>query len=29
MRVQHDLDWKRFIELFIERVGRPNPGKPR
>jgi inosine-uridine nucleoside N-ribohydrolase len=29
MRVQHDLDWKRFIELFIERVGRPTTRKPR
>jgi len=23
--VQHDLDWERFIEMFIERVSRPIP----
>jgi inosine-uridine nucleoside N-ribohydrolase len=23
MNVQHDLDWPRFIEMFIERVQRP------
>jgi len=25
MNVQHDLDWPRFIEMFIERVQRPIP----
>jgi inosine-uridine nucleoside N-ribohydrolase len=25
MNVQHDLDWPRFIEMFIERVQRPLP----
>jgi inosine-uridine nucleoside N-ribohydrolase len=23
MAVQHDLDWERFIALFVERVSRP------
>ncbi len=23
MRVQHDLDWQRFIELFVERMNQP------
>ena len=23
MNVQHDLDWPRFIEMYIERVQRP------
>jgi inosine-uridine nucleoside N-ribohydrolase len=26
MNVQYDLDWPRFIEMFIERVQRPVPG---
>ena len=26
MNVQHDLDWPRFIEMFIERVQRPVAG---
>ena len=26
MNVQYDLDWPRFIEMFIERVQRPIPG---
>ena len=25
MNVQYDLDWPRFIEMFIERVQRPVP----
>jgi len=25
MNVQHDLDWVRFIEMFIERIQRPLP----
>ena len=25
IKVQHDLDWPRFIEMFIERVQRPVP----
>ena len=25
MAVQHDLDWDRFIQMFIDRVGRPVP----
>lgn len=25
MAVQHDLDWERFIEMFIERVAKPIP----
>ena len=25
MNVQYDLDWPRFIEMFIERVQRPTP----
>jgi inosine-uridine nucleoside N-ribohydrolase len=27
--VQHDLDWKRFIELFIDRVSRASPPSAR
>ncbi len=27
MRVQYDLDWERFIRMFIERVTRPVPTK--
>ncbi len=27
MRVQYDLDWERFIQLFVERVTRPVPEK--
>jgi inosine-uridine nucleoside N-ribohydrolase len=28
MAVQHDLDWERFIRLFVERVRRPGPLRP-
>ena len=27
MRVQHDLDWERFIRMFVERVTRPVPNR--
>jgi inosine-uridine nucleoside N-ribohydrolase len=27
MAVQHDLDWERFIRMFIERVARPVPSR--
>jgi inosine-uridine nucleoside N-ribohydrolase len=27
MAVQHDLDWNRFITMFIERVTKPVPGQ--
>jgi len=27
MPVQHDLDWNRFIQMFIERVARPVPSR--
>lgn len=27
MNVQHDLDWPGFIEMFIERLQRPVPGR--
>ena len=27
MRVQHDLDFERFIRMFVERVTRPVPSK--
>ena len=26
MNVQHDLDWPRFISMFVERIQRPVPG---
>ena len=26
MDVQYDLDWQRFIEMFVERMQRPVPG---
>ena len=26
MNVQHDLDWPRFIAMFVERIQRPVPG---
>ncbi len=28
MQVQHELDWERFIEMFIERVAKPIPAHP-
>ena len=28
MAVQYDLDWERFIRMFIERVTRPIPARP-
>ena len=28
MDVQYELDWLRFIEMFVERVGRPLPSSP-
>jgi inosine-uridine nucleoside N-ribohydrolase len=28
MSVQHELDWNRFIEMFIERVARPIAARP-
>jgi inosine-uridine nucleoside N-ribohydrolase len=27
MHVQYDLDWNRFIRLFVDRVTRPNPSR--
>ena len=27
MNVQYDLDWPRFIEMFVERIQRPLPGE--
>ena len=27
MPVQHDLDWDRFIRMFVERVARPVPSR--
>ena len=27
MNVQYDLDWTRFIELFIEHIQRPLPAR--
>ena len=27
MHVQYDLDWNRFIKMFVERVTKPNPSR--